>query len=66
MEEAYTEMARSANRDPATGVFRGLGDTPNFHGSNLLPRALWEETTRTGTRPIPLARPTPPPLGAPR
>ncbi len=42
MEGAYTETARSANRDPATGVFGGLGDTPNFHGSILLLRALWE------------------------
>lgn len=66
MDGAYTETARSANRDPATGVFRGLGDTPNFHEPILLPRALWERTVHTGARPFPIARSTPPPLGDPR
>lgn len=42
MVGAYTQTARSANRDPAAEVFRGLGDTPNYRVSIHLLRALWE------------------------
>jgi len=53
MVGAYTQTARSANRDPAAEVFRDLGDTPNYRVSILLPRALWEEPQHARRRPMP-------------
>ncbi|CBS85607.1 protein of unknown function [Azospirillum lipoferum 4B] len=43
-------MARSANCDPAAGVFRPLGDTPNSPMPIFLPRALWEKPGALPTR----------------